>query len=192
MQWQRDITAAAEGFAGYRATDLYPPADAQKDPWVVVIHFENPATLQAWLDSPVRAEWIAKLRDKGKDFELETMQAGFGAWFVEHGRKGGGPPAWKIVLTVVLALFPTVMLLAVFPMPYFAPLGFAASMLIGNFFSVSILQWIVSPPLNKILQPWLRANSEKDRATSIGGTVAILVVLVVLVLVLRLLGIGER
>src|SRR5262249_46517507 len=49
------------------------------------------------------------------------------------------PPSWKIVMTVVLALFPTVMLLAVFPGPYTAPLGFAAAMLIGNFLSVSIL-----------------------------------------------------
>jgi hypothetical protein len=27
MEWQRGITRAAEGFAGYQATDVYPPAD---------------------------------------------------------------------------------------------------------------------------------------------------------------------
>src|SRR5690349_19351762 len=106
MQWQRDVTAAAETFAGYSATDLYPPADPAQDPYVIVIHFENPTALRAWLDSPARAEWVAKLREKSKHFEVETMQAGFGAWFVQQARPAGGPRPWKIVLTVVLGLFP--------------------------------------------------------------------------------------
>jgi antibiotic biosynthesis monooxygenase (ABM) superfamily enzyme len=192
LEWQRGVSAVAETVAGYRATDVYPPADGQQSEWVIVIHFDNAGSLQAWLNSSVRAQWVEKLRARAGEFEVREMPAGFGAWFSEHAQPANAPPSWKIVVTVVLGLFPTVMLLAVFPGPYTAALGFAASMLIGNFLSVSILQWAVSPLLDRVLRPWLKANSANDRAFSISGFVVILFVLAALVLVFRLLGIGER
>ncbi len=54
LELQRGITQAAEGFRGYEATDVYPPTESQDANWVVVIHFDDPETLQVWLDSPVR------------------------------------------------------------------------------------------------------------------------------------------
>ena len=45
MEWQRGVTGAAEGFAGYRGTDVYPPADGERDEWVVVIHFDDEKSL---------------------------------------------------------------------------------------------------------------------------------------------------
>jgi antibiotic biosynthesis monooxygenase (ABM) superfamily enzyme len=96
-----------------------------------------------------------------------------------------------MVVTVVLGLFPTVMLLAVFPGPYTACLGFAASMLVGNFLSVAILQWVVMPALTRVLDPWLKATSDKQRAFSVVGMLLILLVLVGLVFIFRALKIGE-
>ncbi len=81
MEWQSGVTAAAEGFAGYRGTDVYPPADGQRDEWVVVIHFDDEKSLQEWLDSPVRAQWVEKLRAQVGDFELKALPGGFGPWF---------------------------------------------------------------------------------------------------------------
>jgi antibiotic biosynthesis monooxygenase (ABM) superfamily enzyme len=181
MEWQTGITGAAEGFAGYRGTDVYPPADSQRDEWVVVIHFDDEKSLQKWLGSPVRAQWVEKLQAQVGDFELKGLPGGFGSWFVglAHGQEGEPPPSWKMALTVLLGLYPTVMLLTLFPGPYTEPLGLAFAMLIGNAISVAILQWAVMPVLNILLAPWLKANSEKQRAFSIGGLFAILILLVV-------------
>ena len=55
-QWQRGVTAAVECFPGYQGTDLYPPAVGRGDEWVTVIHFEDEASLQDWLDSSERGE----------------------------------------------------------------------------------------------------------------------------------------
>ena len=55
-QWQRRVTAAVECFPGYQGTDLYPPAIGSGDEWVTVIHFEDEASLQDWLDSSERGE----------------------------------------------------------------------------------------------------------------------------------------
>src|SRR3954466_10837190 len=62
LELERGITKAAADFPGYQTTDLYPPADKRQAEWVVVIHFDTAEALQRWLDSPVRAEWIGKLR----------------------------------------------------------------------------------------------------------------------------------
>jgi antibiotic biosynthesis monooxygenase (ABM) superfamily enzyme len=192
LQWQRDIDEAAKRFPGFRTTDVYPPGGGAGDEWVVVIHFDDAPALREWLSAPARAELVARLRARVGEFELQTLPGGFGAWFTEQARKPeAAPPGWKMVLTVVLGLFPTVMLLAAFPGPYTARLGFAPAMLIGNFLSVSVLQWLVMPALTRLLAPWLRANSDRQRTLSLGGLLLILLVLAALVALFRLMGIGE-
>jgi uncharacterized protein len=188
LELQRGITEAAKAFPGYQATDVYPPTERQQSEWVVVIHFDGPETLQRWLDSPVRAEWIGKLRKEMGDFRLMTLPTGFGAWFASqvNGSEGALPPPWKIALSVLLALYPTVMVLAICVGPYLNPLGLAVSMLISNALSVSVLQWAVTPALNPLLRPWLRANGQKQKAVSLGGLVAILLLLGVMAILFRL------
>jgi uncharacterized protein len=178
LELQRGITEVAKAFPGYLATDVYPPADHQQSQWVVVIHFDGPETLQRWLDSPVRAEWIERHRNELGDFRLKTLPTGFGAWFADlvNGSEST-PPPWKIALSVFLALYPTVMVLAICVGPYLNPLGLAASMLISNALSVSILQWAVTPALEPLLRSWLRANEQHQRAVSLGGLVTILLLL---------------
>jgi antibiotic biosynthesis monooxygenase (ABM) superfamily enzyme len=186
MEWQRGVAGAAEAFAGYRGTDVYPPADARHDEWVAVLHFEDEPSLARWLGSTPRADWVAKLRAKVGEFELQTMPGGFGAWFAGLARgPGAAPPGWKMALAVLLGLYPTVMLLTIFVGPYTSPLGLAVSMLIGNALSVCILQWVVMPGLTAVLGRWLRANAAGQRAVSLGGLGLILVLLALLAVLAR-------
>jgi antibiotic biosynthesis monooxygenase (ABM) superfamily enzyme len=186
LEWQRGITAAAEGFPGYRDTDVYPPADGERDEWVVVLHFDDDAALQRWLTSPERAGWVKKLRAECSTFDVQALPGGFGPWFARaaHAQQAA-PPSWKMVVSVVLGLFPTVMLLSIFVGPYTEPLGFAVAMLIGNALSVSILQWAVMPVLTAVLARWLGANAPSQRALSYGGLAVILGVLACLALLFR-------
>jgi antibiotic biosynthesis monooxygenase (ABM) superfamily enzyme len=179
LEWQRGVTAAAEGFAGYRGTDVYPPADAQADAWVVVLHFEDEEALGRWLTSPARAEWVARLRARVGDFQLQRLPGGFGPWFAGLPRDAGQPPppSWKMALTVLLGLYPTVLLLSLFPGKYTAPLGLAVSMLIGNALSVALLQWAVMPGLTTLLSPWLHARADRQRALTLAGAGLIVLVL---------------
>ena len=105
---------AAEGFPVTGEPSSIRPADERHQEWVAVIHFDDHESLERWLDSPVRAEWIKKLRDEIGDFQLKTLPTGFGAWFagLSTGPEGEPPPSWKIAMTVLLGLYPTVMLLA--------------------------------------------------------------------------------
>jgi antibiotic biosynthesis monooxygenase (ABM) superfamily enzyme len=175
LECQRGLSQAAEGFPGYKGTELYPPADDQHQEWVSVIHFNDQESLQRWIDSPKRAEWTKRLRADIGEFQLKTLPSGFGAWFagLKTGPEGEPPPSWKIAMTVLLGLYPTVMVLAVLIGPYLRPLGMAVSMLISNTLSVAITQWIVIPPLMNALGPWLHANEPDKRTLSFGGFVLI-------------------
>jgi antibiotic biosynthesis monooxygenase (ABM) superfamily enzyme len=177
MEWQRAITAAAAVFPGYQATEIYPPTSQQEE-WVVILHFDDTNTLRNWLNSPTRADWVAKRPYEVGDYRLKTLPSGFGAWFAGLDASDGAlPPSWKIALSVLLPLYPAVMLLAIIVGPYLSPLGLTLSMLISNALSVAILQWAVTPLLSPLLGPWLRADGERQRAFSLGGLVVILLLL---------------
>ena len=189
MEWQQGVTEAAEEFAGYRGTDVYPPADDRRDEWVVVVHFADEASLQGWLNSSVRAQWVEKLQAQVGDFEFKALPGGFGPWFagLDRGPKEAPPSEWKMALTVLLGLYPTVMLLTLFPGPYTQPLGLAFAMLIGNALSVCILQWAVMPVLNILVARWLKANWDGQKALLVGGVIVILAVLAGMAILFRLI-----
>lgn len=83
-----------------------------------------------------------------------------------------------MALTVLLALFPTVMLLTIFVGPVVDPLGFSFSMLVGNALSVSILQWIVMPLLTRRLAPWLGSGKDVSHFRSIATPTLIMILLI--------------
>ena len=80
-------------------------------------------------------------------------------------------------VSVLLGLYPTVMLLTLFVSPHLQGLNLAVSMLIGNILSVCILQWLVMPVLNPVLATWMRANDAPSRDRSLAGLALIVVAL---------------
>lgn len=184
LEWQRGITNAAAQVPGYQATEIYPPAD-KRDEWVVIIHFDDPQTLRAWLDSPRRADWIAKFPCENRDFRLKLLPSGFGSWFAGLDREGAPLPHWKMILAVLLGLYPTVLLLIIFLSPYTARFGTAVAMLIGNAVSVAFLEWLGMPIITWFIGPWLRANGKEDRTLSVVGLVLILAALGIMTLLFR-------
>jgi antibiotic biosynthesis monooxygenase (ABM) superfamily enzyme len=177
MQWQRGISAAAAEAPGYQTTEVYPPSSGQQE-WVVVIHFDDAKRLQDWLDSPRRAEWVAKLPSEIHDFRLKTLPSGFASWFVGLGPDVAPAPHWKLFLAVLFMLYPMVMLITLFLSPYTIPrFGLAGALLIGNVISVALLEWFGGAAITGLLGPWLRAKGKEGRALSLAGLVLIVLAL---------------
>jgi antibiotic biosynthesis monooxygenase (ABM) superfamily enzyme len=178
LEWEQRVSEAAKKFPGYRATDIYPPDEASGVEWVVIIHFERARDLKSWLDSPVRADWMARLPRVLRDYRLKTLPSGFGPWFAAQlDQSETRPASWKMALTVLLGLYPTVMLLDLAVGPLLSHLGRAGGMLVGNALSVSILQWGVMPPLQRLLSPWLNAGPNSTGRQVVGWVVLIVLVL---------------
>ncbi len=187
LECQRALIGAAKGFSGYQSTELIPPSEDRPEEWVAILHFNDNPSLERWLDSPVRAEWVRKLRDEIGDFELKTLPSGFGVWFAGLATGPDRPPpaSWKIAMTVLLGLYPIVMVLAVFTGPLISLLGMAAVMLISNAISVAIGQWITMPLLTNLLRPWFDANTPDKGAFSIGVLILMWLFLGCLVVLFR-------
>jgi uncharacterized protein len=112
-----------------------------------------------------------------RDFQLKVLPAGFGYWFAGLPDDRGPLPHWKMFLTVLLGLYPTVMLLTFFLSPHTERFGLAVAMLIGNAGSVAFLEWLGLPVMNRLLGSWLRANGKETRAISLVGLALLLAAL---------------
>jgi antibiotic biosynthesis monooxygenase (ABM) superfamily enzyme len=189
LELQRGITEAARTFPGYQKVDIYPPAGREREEWVVVIHFDDQQALQRWLDSPMRAEWAARFQKEMGEFRLKRLPAGFNAWFSGLVGDEALPSSWKVALSVLLPLYPTVVLLSlVLPAP--DRIGLALSILVSNISSTCVLQWVVSPALNSVLAPWLRANGPNNRRFTLVGLLLILAALSLMLALFRLVVTG--
>jgi len=184
MAWQREVAALAGAYPGYQATEVYPPTGGG-DEWVIIIHFDDETKLQAWLDAPERAAWLAKLPDEALGFRQHTMPTGFGTWVAGQTADGTPIPSWKSFLLVLLGLYPVVMLLTLVVSPRTVDLGTAFAMLLGNVISVAALQWAVMPALNRALAPWLQAHGRDGRLVSVVGAACIVAALLAMALVFR-------
>ncbi len=187
MAWQREVAALAGAYPGYQATEVYPPTGGG-DEWVIIIHFDDEAKLQAWLDAPERAAWLAKLPDEALGFRQQTMPTGFGSWVAGQTADGTPIPSWKSFLLVLLGLYPVVMLLTLVVSPRTVDLGTAFAMLLGNVLSVATLQWAVMPLLNRALAPWLQAHGRDGRLVSVVGAAGIVAAVLGMAVVFRLAG----
>jgi uncharacterized protein len=184
LAWQREVAALAAAYPGYQATEVYPPR-AGGDQWVIIIHYDDEAKLQAWLDSPERATWLTKLPSEALGWRQQTMPTGFGTW-VAGQADGTRVPHWKSFLLVLVGLYPVVMLLTLVVSPRISGLGMAFAMLVGNILSVAILEWAVMPLLNRALAPWLQAHGRDGRLVSVVGTALIVAAVVGMALFFRL------
>ncbi len=186
LEWQQGVTTAAESFAGYNGTDVYPPTANEGDEWVAAVHFADDASLQRWLASAERALWVEKLRARLGEFDLQTLPGGFGFWFIGQTRKTQGmPPGWKMVLAVLMGLYPIVMLLS-FDIPYTSPLGRPVAVLLDCLISVPLLQWFIMPLVTRVLGPWLRTSARQSLAITLGGTGLIVLFLATMVCLFRM------
>ncbi len=169
LRWVRGINRAAEAFVGYRETNVFPPLGPDGREWITIIHFQTRPDLENWLGSATRAEWVDQFRRDFGDFALHRVQGGLTSWFGQQRL-----PGWKMALTVVLALYPTVMLITLLVTPWLSALPFALSMLIGNLLSVSALQWFLMPRLNRLLSFWLKPAAVIDQRSNVVGTAVVL------------------
>jgi len=174
MEWQRGITRDASLFPGYKYTEVYQPAPNTTDEWVTVIHFESNPLLEAWIKSPVREKWVEDLKKRFGDFTLKRV-GGFDAWFSGVEGEAEKIPDWKMVVTVVAALYPTVMILTYWLLtPFIKFLPFPGQMLIGNIASVAFLQWVAMPLLTRRLSFWLRPTKTTGLGITLAGLAGIL------------------
>jgi uncharacterized protein len=174
LAWHERVTDAERGFAGFRGAELFPPVTGIQEEWTALYRFDSDEHLDAWLDSPERQ----RLLDEGKrfkNFSLKRISAPFGSWFAPAGgdEVGEAPANWKTAFSVLVGLYPTVVLLTLAISELWKKAELWESLLIGNILSVALLTWVVMPVVTRALRFWLEPEGgHADVRLNARGTAA--------------------
>jgi hypothetical protein len=166
----REMMQAESHFPGYRGSELIAPVPGVQDNWLTLIRFDNDVHMRSWLDSTERRELLAGLQPSVDRVDVRQTGGSFGAWFAEAGQ--ASPPNWKQAMTVLLVLYPTVMLITLFLSPRLH-LSIATGMFVGNVVSVAALTWLLMPLANRVLTRWLAPNASA-RTSVLGAACVVL------------------
>ena len=186
LAWRRKAIAAQAHYPGYLATEFFEPHD-KLDEWVDVVRYDSLKDLDAWMESKERQNLTTEL-----DTIVESRHAhqvtGLEGWFAVNraDQPINAPPPWKQMLSVLFALYPTVMALS-FLNPVERNLSFPVQMLIGNILSCALLTWLVMPMVSRLLGFWLGSTGWNWRREAMGlctVTAGLTLVLVVFKMVL--------
>jgi len=177
QEWQGRIDAEAARFPGFLGNELFAPVPGAQEEWVVVVRFDSPQRLQGWLASDARHRMIDQAARLWDEARVESLTGGFPGWFAP-GAAGPGrpafPPEWKQAMIVLLALYPTVMLLTLFLSPWLTGLPLAGGMFISNVASVAITTWLM-PIVNRLFGFWLIPSPSRPRRIEVLGTAVVIV-----------------
>jgi antibiotic biosynthesis monooxygenase (ABM) superfamily enzyme len=176
LDWQKRVTDAERQFAGFRGAELFRPVPGVQDEWTALYRFDTDEHVNAWLASPERKRLLREGR-RFQDFRLDRISSPFGSWFTEPGRDEGtrGPAEWKTALSVLVGLYPTVVLLTLAISELWKRAELWASLLVGNILSVMLLTWVVMPVVTRALRFWLVPEGGRDsrRLDAAGAAVSV-------------------
>jgi uncharacterized protein len=175
LAWQERVVDAERAFPGFGGSELYPPVPGVQEQWTTVFSFDTEEHLNAWLESPLRRDLLRE-GDGYEDFELHRISNPFGSWFA-HTWKGDteGPAQWKTALSVLVGLYPTVVLLTLGISEIWPHGTLWETLLLGNVLSVTLLTWVVMPVVTRTLGFWLdpKPGRAGKRVDLIGAIVSI-------------------
>lgn len=188
-RWQDKVSRAQEGFPGYMGTELFRPVEGIQDHWVVVFRFDTREHLDDWLASDSRTGLLREGRDYFSSYDVRKIGSSFSGWFrFGDDAKDTAPPNWKQAMSVVLALYPTVMVLNLTAGHVFNDLsvpGYLA-LFFGNILSVSVLTWLLMPLVNRLLAFWLVPGRARTVRVQLAGTALVVLCWAVLITIFAL------
>lgn len=148
------------GFPGYLRSEVFDPIPGVQDETVVVFSFDSREHLDAWLESDERRSMLAEIQPYLEGERTVNVVGGFAGWF---GGQGPEVQRWKQASVVLLALFPTSLVLTAIRMWLLPDAHWVVGVLFGNVLGVIVLSWALMPFLTRILDGWLRRGRSTPR-----------------------------
>lgn len=148
-----ELMRAVRTFPGFARSERFDPVPGVQEDTVIVFSFDTRQHLDAWLQSDVRAELIERISVCTERAPMINVLGGFAGWF---DGADAGVRRWKQAAAVLLALYPTSLLLTRLRMWLLPDIPWMLGVLFANVLGVIVLSWVLMPVLTARLARWLR------------------------------------
>ena len=176
-RWQEKARRVQERSPGFMGYELFRPVPGLQDKWVAVVRYDTRENLDRWLHSDTREKLLGEGRNYFSEYEVKTVNSAFSGWFTFDRAGGeGAPPNWKQAMSVLLALYPAVMIISLTLDPALRAAGLPMylAIFLGNVVSVAALTWLLMPVVNRVFAFWLApGRSRGTRAELSGGAMVV-------------------
>jgi uncharacterized protein len=172
LRWQDKARKAQEKFPGFLGFEAFEPVPGVQEHWVVMFRYDTREHLDDWLGSGTREKLLDEGHDYFVDYDVRTVKSAFSGWFRFNGGTAREPPPnWKQAASVLLSLYPTVMILNMTIGRAFeaARLPGYLAMFMSNGLSVALLTWVMMPLVNRIFASWLSPSGGGSVFTNLAG-----------------------
>lgn len=154
--WQAGILAEASKFPGHLGAEVLRPANPALQDYVLIFRFDSEENLRRWEESPVRAEWLAKVTEFSTGTPTVEKVTGMEYWFklpYDAGRRP--PPRWKMAVVTVIALWPLILFVVPLLARLFGFLPRPVASLGSTIVMVGLMTFLVMPALTRMFARWL-------------------------------------
>ncbi len=148
------LVARLDAFPGFVRSELFVPVEGVQDETVVVFAFDSRSHLDSWLESDERTAMLAEIEPFIDGERTINVVGGFAGWFALPGVATVKP--WKQASIVLLALFPTTLVLTQLRQWLLPDVHWVVGVLFGNVLGVAALTWLLMPRLTRWFAGWLR------------------------------------
>jgi antibiotic biosynthesis monooxygenase (ABM) superfamily enzyme len=189
IPWQEKFLNAQEKAPGYMGSEMFRPVPGIQDNWVVIFRFDTREHLDEWLESEPRKKLLREGEPYIFSYDVQKIRSAFSGWFrFDEDAQEGAPPNWKQAMSVLLALYPTVMALNLTAGNWLtvAKVPGYLALFIGNLLSVAVLTWILMPLVNRALAFWLVPDKARPVLTGVAGAALVVVCLAIFILIFAL------
>jgi uncharacterized protein len=148
------LQARLGSFPGFLRSEFFVPVPGVQDETVVVFSFDSREHLDAWLESDARREILAEIDPYLDGERTINVVGGFAGWFGAPGM--ASVKRWKQATMVLLAIFPTAVVVTRLRMWLLPDVHWLVATAIGNVLGVIALTWLLMPRLTSWFASWLR------------------------------------
>jgi uncharacterized protein len=147
------IVLTMSRFPGFLSCELAEPVPGVQDDHVIVFVFDSRQHLDRWLESDERRRVLELVEPLIEGERTLNVVGGFAGWFEIDGAPG--PPRWKQGVAVLVALYPTTLLLGFLQRTFAADAPWVPALFVSNVVGIAILTWLLMPLVTRLLAPWL-------------------------------------
>ena len=153
-RWVQGITAEALKFPGHMGVNVIRPRASSRE-YVTIFRFDSYQHSRDWEESPVRAQWLARLEGVTEGRDEVNKATGLEFWFSLPELPSTHPSPHKMALVLLVVVFILVFAINLLLAPLIADWPMALRVFIGVFLQVMLMTYVVMPRVTLLLKGWL-------------------------------------